>query len=431
MKVTIAGIGMGTRATLTAGVEEAIAGADLLVGAGRMLQLALDTLDEHHPPCAHPATLEEVKPSAIVEGLRGFSGGEGNGTFHVCVLCSGDVGFFSLARPLADAIRDGISEAEVTLLPGITTVQYLAARLGRTWQTCALASAHGRECDVVGLVISHEQVFLLTGGDETPATIVDTLLGAGLGDVEVTVAERLSYDDERITTASAAELSGRAFDSLSAVWIRRGRLCDADVEDHVGQAGIPDGLFIRGDAPMTKREVRSLIVSRLNPQRGEVIWDVGAGTGSVSVELASREPFAHVFAFEKDGPSADLVEQNRARFGAYNVTVVKGHAPEDLEGLPAPDAVFIGGTTGNLSAILDAVLQRNPQARIVATAVTLETVSQMTGLLEEAEGLGLVSGLDVIQVAVTRTREAGRYHLMTPESPIFLFSVQGAGGGGA
>ena len=159
-------------------------------------------------------------------------------------------------------------------------------------------------------------------------------------------------------------------------------------------SGLPDGAFLRGDVPMTKEEVRALALSKLRLEAHHVVWDVGAGTGSVSVECALSCPAGRVYAVEKKEEALALLAENRARFHAANLEVVAGTAPEALEALSAPD-------------------------RVVCTAVTLETVG------EAARCFAGLEGADMVQVAVTRTRPAGRYHLMDAQNPVWIFSGEG------
>ncbi len=428
MNVTIVGIGMGMPDSLTVQAADAICEATVLIGAKRMLDSAVDILADigQEPPICIKA-ISATQIAAVLADEVPDDRLKGVDMRQVCVVCSGDTGFYSLATSLIAKLEELQIPCGVTVLPGLTTVQVLASRLGRSWQNCKLASAHGRDCDALGLVLENEDLFLLTGGDQTPMTIISLLNEVGLGDVEVTVAERLSYPDETITTATAAELAGREFNSLASMWIRHGQLCDDAVKGYVGFSGIPDDCFIRGDAPMTKAEVRGFITSRLHPAAGEVVYDIGAGTGSTSIETASLQHFARVYAIEKEEAACALIEQNRMHFGAYNLSVVPGRAPDALDGLPAPDAVFVGGSTGNLEQILDAVLEANPAARILVSAVTMETVAQTSSLLTSLEQAKRIGSFSATQLAATRTKMLGHYHMLRPESPVFIFEATGIG----
>ena len=170
---------------------------------------------------------------------------------------------------------------------------------------------------------------------------------------------------------------------------------------------------------MTKEEVRALALSKLRLEEGHVVWDVGAGTGSVSVECALSCPAGRVYAVEKKDAALALLAENRARFHAVNLEIVAGTAPEALANLPAPDRVFLGGTSGSLEEILRVVFHKNPAARVVCTAVTLETVG------EAAKCFSRLGSPDMVQISVTRTRPAGRYHLMDAQNPVWIFSGEG------
>jgi len=414
MKVTIVGIGMGDGLTLTQEARQAIGAAELLIGAPRMI----DAVSSYRS--ADSAHVEAIRTAEIREAL------DRSTVARACVLCSGDTGFYSLATTL----REALAGYEVETLPGITTVQYLASRIGRPWQGCTLVSAHGLSCNVLGQVLAHRETFFLTGGEVTPESIVKTLLAAGLGALEMTVGERLSYPDECIATDCVSAFAGRTFDTLSSVWIRRGELRDAEVAAlPLLAGGIPDEAFIRGKAPMTKQEVRACVIAKLGVRADDVFYDVGAGTGSVSVELALASPFDTVYAVEADHDAFSLIEENRIRFGAYNICPVEGFAPEALDALPMPDAVFVGGSKGNLDCIVGTVLEKNPRVRIVVSAIAMETVAEAQMLFKRLASEGVIADAEVTQVSVSRTRALGSYHLMSAQNPIMLFSTHGIAAG--
>ena len=181
--------------------------------------------------------------------------------------------------------------------------------------------------------------------------------------------------------------------------------------------GLPDDAFIRGAVPMTKQEVRAAALAKLAVAPTDTLWDVGAGTGSVSVELALAAPAGQVYAVECNPEACALIQQNREKFSAYNLTLLEGKAPEALDALPAPDAVFIGGTKGNMAVVIDAVLHKNPSARLCIAAIALETLSAAVAALT-AHGLAA----EVTQIAVSRTKAAGSLHLLMANNPVFLIT---------
>ena len=175
---------------------------------------------------------------------------------------------------------------------------------------------------------------------------------------------------------------------------------------------------------MTKCEVRGLSVEKLGLSADSAVWDVGAGTGSVTVELALRAYEGQVWAIERRPEAAGLIGQNCRRFGAANVQVVEGKAPEALEALPAPTHVFIGGSSGNLREILELCLKKNPAVRVVVNAVTLETVGEANACFKELP----FTEVEIVQLQVSRARAAGPYRLMTGQNPVYIFSARGKEG---
>ena len=395
MKVYLIGVGMGNPETLTVGALEAVKACPVLVGAPRLLE----PWSESHDcvPLIAGADIAEYI-GKVQEGPVG-------------VLLSGDTGFYSGAKRLWTLLGDH----EVVTLPGISSLSYFCAKLHTDWQDVKIVSAHGRSHNVVGEIQRSVRTFALTGGNTKAQDICRELTDRGLGSVTVSVGERLSYADERIVTGTAAELAEEAFADLAVLLAENP---DSVVRPWNG-SGLPDDAFLRGNVPMTKEEVRTLAVSKLRLNEDSVVWDVGAGTGSVSIECALSCPAGRVFAVEQKEEALGLLAENKARFHAANLTIVGGTAPEALKDLPAPHRVFIGGTSGSMEEILRVIFGKNPAARVVCTAVTLETVAEAARLFA---GLG---GADMVQISATRTRQAGRYHLMDAQNPVWMFSGEG------
>lgn len=390
-KVYLIGVGPGDPAAMTAAARAAIDRCPVLVGAKRLLAGYPDKT------CI-PAVLAPEVAGAVAAQTE----------WPVAVLLSGDIGFYSGAKKLYPLL----GEYEVEALPGLSSVVQFCARLHTPWEDLFLVSAHGRAHNAPGEVQCHPRTFLLTGGDYRVERLCADLCRWGLGRVTVHVGENLGYPNERITSGTAEELSRGSFDSLAVALVEN----PAPVRREYSAPGIPDDAFIRGKVPMTKEEVRALAVSRLHLRRADTVWDVGAGTGSVSVECALAVPAGRVFAVECKNEAVELLRRNKERFGVTNLHIVPGTAPEALEDLPAPDRVFVGGSSGNLKEILTLALEKNPSCRVVVTAVTLETLAE-AGRVFPALGLG--SGAPV-QIAVTRTRTAGRYHLMDAQNPVWM-----------
>ena len=400
MKVKVIGVGMGAPGLLTVEAKEAIDTAEYFVGAQRLL-------DEFAPPGKPRQTA--TLPVEIERHLK-----EAEGVSCAVVLVSGDVGFFSAASGLQKRLQ----WCEAEYLCGISSLQYFCAKIGRPWENVETVSLHGRDEDPAVKVLMHTGVFFLTGGKWKVHTICQRLCEAGLGDLPVWAGERLSYPDERIAAGTAAQLAAQEFGNLAVLLVE-----NQSVKQNCFSVGMPDERFIRGAAPMTKSEVRAVILSKMAPQDGDVIWDVGAGTGSVSVELALTAPHAAVFGVECEESALELAKQNRALHGAGNLALVYGHAPEALETLPAPDRVFIGGSGKELEQIIAAAVRKNPQVHLVLSAVTLETPAEALAYLEKYG----FSEPEVVQIAVSRAKKAGARHLMAAQNPVTVITADAKG----
>ena len=394
-RVTVIGTGIGA-GTLTAEAADAIARAEVLLGARRLLADYGGAAKTTHA-CYLPADVAAV--------VRAADGGE------FAVLVSGDVGFYSAAAGLAEALADC---AAMRFLPGISTVNALFARLGLPWQDAAHISAHGRAANVADIVRRNRLTFCLTGGNVND--IGAGLVNVGLGGLTAHVGENLGLPEERVYDSMAEALSQGEYPSLTALL-----LVNEDFDDRV-RTGIPDSEFVRLDGiPMTKSEVRAVIAAKLAARPDDVCWDVGAGTGSVTVELALSAYRGQVCAIERRADAMPLIAENCKSFHIGNVTTVCGDAPDALCGLPAPDVVFIGGSGGELRAILKAAWDANLSARICVAAVTVETVGFALSAMQAAG-----HEPDIVQLSAARGKKAGRFHLMEAMNPITILC---AGGG--
>ena len=395
---TVTLIGMGASAdTLTAEAREALGRAELVAGAQRLLDALPAGVTAERVPAVRPADV-----LAVVAGAQ-----------NAAVLYSGDTGFYSGAAGLLARLKEAGIPARV--LPGLSSVQMLAAALGRPWQDWNLVSAHGRPCDPVAAVCGGQPAFFLTGtGESGPAALCAQLTAAGLGALPVTVGENLGLASRRIFAGTAAGAAGERFGPLAVL------LAEPAFRLPARTPGWPDETFVRAEGvPMTKRAVRAQVLAQLALCPGETVWDVGAGTGSVSLEMAYANGGAPVWAVERLPEACAVLEENRRRLGGWNVRPVSGEAPAALAGLPAPDAVFIGGTRGRLGPILDAALAANPAARICLTAIALETLA---AALDACAARGLEA--EITQIAAAHA--AGRPHLLRAANPVFIITATAA-----
>ena len=395
--VVLMGIGVGSDG-MTLRAAEKLRRADVVIGARRMLDSA-DT--------AGKDTVEEYRSERIVSFL------EGSDYRRAAVLLSGDTGFYSGAKGILERIDRGRFDVEVEC--GTSSLSYLCARMGTVWQDAFLASAHGRRANLVSICSTHPKVFtLLTDGDSVHAMCRE-LFDHGMNSLKVTVGQDFGMAGERVVSGTPSEMLDETFGSLCVAMIE-----NPSPDDRVTHT-ISDDMFLRGDAPMTKSEVRTLSVQKLWLKADSIIYDVGAGTGSVSIEMAMAAYNGMVYAIEKDEEAASLIELNRRKFRTPNLEVVRGTAPEAFEGLPAPTHAFIGGSSGNLRHIIEGLLALNPDIRMVVNSVTLETLSDVMACVKE---LGLAEE-ETVQVSVARTRKLGRYHLLNAQNPVFITVVKG------
>lgn len=395
MNVTLIGMGSGQPENLTLQGLAALRQADLILGARRLLAVLPAGCTENRAAA--------YRPDEVAELLQ-TSGAE-----NAMLVYSGDTGFYSGASSMMEKLEALGVRARV--LPGLSSIQLLAAALGRPWQGWNLVSAHGRTCDPVAECMQGRPTFFLTGGSEDPATLCAQLAAEGFGDVQGVVGQCLGTPEEKLFRGSVKELAAGRFNSLSVLLVEAAEVLPRRAP------GLPDEAFERGDVPMTKQEVRAAVLAKLAVRPEDILWDVGAGTGSVSVELALAAPRGRVYAVECRPEGCALIKANREKFRTRNLVLVEGLAPDALSDLPAPDAVFIGGSKGSLAAIVDAALDKNPDARICVSAIALETLSAAVAALT-AKG----RTVQVSQIAVSRAKAVGGLHLMMAQNPIYLIT---------
>ncbi len=402
--VTVCGIGSGSPEGMTLEVLRAVREADCLIGARRMI----DTAAAEGKPAFEAVAPRDIV--SVIENARQFR--------RFAVLMSGDSGFYSGAKKLLPLLEN----CEVKILPGVSSLSLLCARLGLSYEDIPAVSLHGRDFPVEGLIAARPRVFVMTGGADGVNRLCARLAEAGLKDLKLFVGERLGYADERVSSGSPEELKNGVFDSLSAV------IVENPAPKAPIFAGLPDDSFERELAdgspiPMTKSEVRAVCLSKLRVEPHHVCWDIGSGTGSVTAEMALQAYKGRVYAAEKKPEAAELTLKNTKKLGCFNVSLARGAAPAVCGDFPAPDRVFIGGSSGDIKSIIASALEKNPFARVVATAVTLETVAELTAAMKD---FGF-DETEVVSLTVAKGRKAGPYELMTGQNPVYIFTMQRSG----
>ncbi len=400
-QITLLGIGMGSPQMLTVQGKNSLDQADLLIGARRMV----DSVKRQGQDVFIEYRSKEIRD--YIDSHPEYS--------NIVIVLSGDVGFYSGAKKLLDVLRQDTAEPEIQVQCGISSVVYFMSKIGLSWDDAKIVSAHGRGCNLISHIRNEKKVFAILGTSDGVAVLAKKLVDYGMGDVLLCVGENLSYNNEKIFVKKADELTGYVGDPLSVICAVN-ESAPKRLETH----GIKDEEFIRGKAPMTKEEVRTVSLSKLRLTEDSICYDVGAGTGSLSIEMALRAHQGKVWAIEKKEDAVELIRQNKVKFAADNLEIVEGLAPEALTDLPVPTRAFIGGSSGNLKEIVKLLIKKNPQVRIVINCITLETVSEA---LETAKEFGFEEN-EIVQLGVARSKAIGRYHMMMGENPIYIITLQ-------
>lgn len=425
--IYIIGIGMGDTGSVTVEAEDAIDAAELLIGSKRILApymagkrcFAAQRTEEILPWCLHPElrTVQEYGTGA--QAIE-----------KIAVLMSGDSGFYSGAKALLAALAAEWGEdavrRRIKVLPGISSLSYFSARIGKSWEDAEIVNLHGAQENLYQAVLTHEKVFAVTGGNAQQQ--LKLLAEHGLGEVYGYVGENLSYaaglrqgdaetPQERLSEGTVRELAQKAYEPLTVLYLENPAAVSANLW------GLPDESFARGDVPMTKAEVRAVVMSKLRIKDRDVVYDIGAGTGSVSVEMALAARLGKLYAVESNPTAVELCKLNRDQFCLHNMEIIEGMAPEVLQDLPAPDVVFIGGSKGRLSEIVEQVYHKNPAVRLVINTVTVENTAKALALLESER----FTGLEVVQLQVNKAKKAGAGHMMMAYNPVTILSARGKG----
>jgi precorrin-6Y C5,15-methyltransferase (decarboxylating) len=393
-QIYVIGVDDSGPACLTAAELGLIQRADLLCGGARQLAL--------FPQIGQQRLAIAGDLDSFYEQLAAWRGGS------IAVLASGDPCFFGIGPLLVD--RFGIDRVRINPRPSAVAVAF--ARLGMAWQDATVVTVHGRPVgDAIPPIKRATKVAILTDPEHTPACVASALLAAAMEDCPAYVCERLGGPREMIHELRLADLPERQFDSVNVLILLPNHSPDAP--QGFGQ---PDSDYqcVRGQ--ITKAEVRSIALARLEPWRAATCWDVGAGCGSVSIESARLMPVPRVFAVERDQEQLAALHHNIARHQALGVHVIKGSAPDILGPLPPPDAVFVGGSGGELAKVLDVACRRlKPGGRLAANFALIESLSEWRTI---AAATGWTA--EITEVNVSRSEPLGAGTRLAPLGPVFV-----------
>lgn len=412
MEICLAGIGMGSKDGQTQEVQHAIETADILLGAERMIERYSAKIEKR------PYYMtEQILP--YLEQLQKNGLTAQKDPLQVTVLFSGDTGFYSGCRKLYVALQEAVAagalNAGVRILPGISSVATLAARVGESYEDAAILSMHGKKLNRLSATVeSHEKVFLLTSGSEDIRKIGHLLAEAGLTDCEVIVGYQLSYPEESIRILTPGQCEEITEEGLYTCLIRNPHWQPERLTH-----GRADTCFLRdAKTPMTKEEVREVSICKLNLTQNAVVYDIGSGTGSVAIEIAGVPGGVQVYAIERKPEAVELLRKNREHFHMDNIQIIEAPAPEGLEELPVPTHAFIGGSGGRLLDILQVLYRKNPHMRIVINAISMETIAELKEVLDTFP----MEEEEILQMQVSRVKKLLSYHLPQAENPVWICS---------
>lgn len=427
-EVSVIGCGMGNEGSLTGDARNAIDEAQYIFGSKRLVDIY----------GKERQSFPFYKAVDIIQYLDRLSSSLADDTIKAVVLYSGDSGFYSGTKELIPALDEWKAEQKgrgttvyIKQIPGVSSVASLAAIMGITYENSKIISMHGVEQDstsdmnVITAVRNNEKTFMLLSKPEDFIYYGKLLKEAGMGDTKLVMGVDIGAPDVRLyakTAEDAAEMYEEIKDGLATLYIYN--------EEPLNTSGfaLKDSDFIRREGlPMTKEEIRYVILGKLGLKKGDVMYDIGSGTGSISVAAAGISDDIHVYAIEELEEAVELSIENKEKYGRDNMTVIRGSAPEEFDVLPKPDAAFIGGSNGKLREIIRGLKDKNKAVRVVASAVTIETLSSIMEIMAEIP----YSSVDIIQMNISKTRTVDKYHIIGSLNPIFIACISFMAGSGA
>lgn len=330
----------------------------------------------------------------------------------VAITVSGDPLLYSFFK----TIQRKRPEWDIEVIPGIGSLQMLGSAFGQTMEEAAIISVHGRKKTKGSIALAvkeHEKCFFLCSKEQGPAWLSEIMLEYGMNEVTVYAGANLSYEDQMLMSGSPEEIAKKDFPGLCVAMI-----LNPEPKKIGKKAFLQDGDFVRGKTPMTKEEIRAIILMKLRLTPDSIVWDIGAGTGSISIECARQCPYGEVHGVERSPDAVELIQKNKEKFETDQLFVYQGNAMEIIPKLPIPDAVFIGGSGGELKEVLQYIADLDMSIRVVITAVTVETIAECSTYLQEFD-----KDYEITQVTAGRSRQIGSYHIVDTNNPVMIFEA--------
>jgi precorrin-6Y C5,15-methyltransferase (decarboxylating) len=412
VKIHIIGLGVTDTAELSQAAAKALASCERVLGSKRQLEVVAGQLSEQ---ITEPLPALKDLSVYLADLIR-------DGVSSLAVLASGDPLYYGIGR----WFNKNFSDQPLHFYPAVSSIQMACHQLGLSLQDVKVLSLHGRPLEKIRSKLKARQTLvILTDKNSSPQALARECIAAGFDKSRLSVCEALGYPQQRMSHYSADEMLHVKvdFDPLHITVIEtRG---DGGVLPEF--PGIPDASYVTdkagdGQGMLTKRDVRLSILSLMQPANHEVIWDIGAGCGGVSVELAYWNESIQVIAIEHHGERLKCLSANCKKFGLMgNLTIVQGRAPEALEDLPKPDKIFIGGSDGSLPKLLEQCWAKLPaQGLLVASAVTEQSKQQLFAFYQHREAVS-DSRNETLQVAVSHGTQLAGQLVYRPSLPVTLF----------
>ncbi|MGN0466524.1 MAG: precorrin-6y C5,15-methyltransferase (decarboxylating) subunit CbiE [Lachnospiraceae bacterium] len=402
-RLKLVGIGPGTREYVLPKALEAMEKSDTIIAAKRIIPMLEELLVGKKNILPMKGIQDTI--DLIEECLK---------KEEVALIVSGDPLMYSLLRTLKN--DEKASKIPMDIIPGIGSLQMLGAKCGISMEDAKIISVHGRKQkrgSIAMAVSEHRDCFFLCSKEQGPAWLSEIMIEYHLENVTVYAGSDLSYAEEEILAGSPNQMSKKEFPSLCVALIHN------DEPRKIERVGLlRDSDFIRGKTPMTKEEVRAIIVQKLGLYPDSIVWDVGAGTGSITIEAARFCPFGEVYAIERSETAVELIEKNKEKFHVPHVKVFAGTAREEMKKLPCPDIVFIGGSGGDLEYIIEYLASLKQEIKVVISAVTVETLAQACNCLEKYD-----KDYEMTQISIGKSRKLGKYHIMDNHNPVTLLEA--------
>lgn len=391
-KVSLVSMGLGNINTMTLSAKEVFENADVIIGAEKNLK----TLEVFNKPF-----YMLYKPFEIFDFI------EKNKEYkNIAIAYSGDTGFYSSAQKVLKKLNG----YNVEVVSGVSSLVYFASKLKITWEDIKIIN--GNNSNIINEVLNNKVVFTLLGGENSDfRSVCRKLYDYGFGYIKTAVGYNLSYDDEMIKEGLVQDFINSDYKELSvAVFINE------NFDDRVYK-NIKDVEFIRDKAPIINEDVRSLSIINLGLKEDSILYDIGAGSGSISIEAALNVPRGKVYAIDKKEEAIELINMNKKKFVADNLKVVHGIAPEALMNLDIPTHAFIEGNSSNVKGILEVLLYKNPLINIVINSMTLE-------IMECIKEFPFID-IDITKVSAIKSNNVHEHNMTTEQNPIYIICLKG------